>query len=66
MLIISLYTAQNMIHLEFNFSLLILDKTSMEAVALVASMLVTVLKWHNKYLTVFYHYINFLSCSTSF
>jgi len=31
MFIISVYTAQNTIHLEFNFSLLILDKISLEA-----------------------------------
>ena len=39
MLIISLYTAQNMIHLQLNFSLLILDKILMEAIASVASMI---------------------------
>jgi hypothetical protein len=38
---ISAYTAQNMIHLKFNFCLLILDKISTEAVAALASMLVT-------------------------
>ena len=41
---ISAYTAQNTIHLKFNFYLLILDKISMEAVAAVTSMLVTVLE----------------------
>jgi hypothetical protein len=53
-----------MIHFEFNFRLLILDKTSTEAVAFAASMLVMALKWDNKYLTVFYHYyyIKNLSC----
>ena len=41
--IISAYTAQNMIHLELNFSLIIRDKISTETVFLVASMLVMAL-----------------------
>lgn len=38
MFIISLFTTQNMFHLEFNFSLLILDNISTEAVDSVVSM----------------------------
>jgi len=35
---VDLFTAQNMFHLEFNFSLLILDNISTEAVGSVVSM----------------------------
>jgi hypothetical protein len=41
-LIISLYTAQNMIHVEINYNLLILDKISTEAVASMVVMALTV------------------------
>ena len=42
--VISLYNAQNMIHLEFNFSLLIPDNIFTEAVASIASMVVTAVR----------------------
>jgi hypothetical protein len=43
MLIISLYSAQNTVHIEFNFSLLILDKNSIEVIIPVYEMVVTAL-----------------------
>jgi len=44
MLIISIYTAQSTVHLEFNFILLILEKISPEAITSAASIVVTALK----------------------